>query len=219
MTIFEKNKTIGGRARQLKKEGFTFDIGPTWYWMPDVFERFFADFKKHPSTYYSLEKLDPAYSVYFGKKDFITIENSLDKIYNTFEKEEPGSSKKLMEFISDAKSNYDIAIKDLVYNPGVSPLELVTPKTVMKLNQFLSTIKRGVRKRFKNNRLAQILEFPVLFLGAKPSDTPSFYSFMNYADFGLGTFHPKKGMYQVILAMEALAKELGVTIKTESNVT
>lgn len=218
VTIFEKNKTIGGRARQLIKDGFTFDIGPTWYWMPDVFERFFSDFNKKPSDYYTLEKLNPAYSVYFGKDDFITIEDTLEKITKAFEKEEPGSSKKLNKFIEEAKSNYDIAIKDLVYNPGISPLELITPTTIKKINQFFSTIKRDVRKEFKNERLVKILEFPVLFLGAKPSDTPSFYSFMNYADFGLGTFHPKKGMYQVILAMENLAKEFGVKIKTEANI-
>ncbi|GAB1857674.1 phytoene desaturase family protein [Flavobacteriaceae bacterium MHTCC 0001] len=218
VTIFEKNKTIGGRARQLVKDGFTFDIGPTWYWMPDVFEKFFADFGKTPSDYYQLEKLSPAYSVYFGKDDVITIDDSLEKIKATFEKEEQGSAKKLQTFMDDAKSNYNIAIKDLVYNPGVSPLELVTPATIRKVGQFFSNIKKDVRKEFKNDRLAKILEFPVLFLGAKPSDTPSFYSFMNYADFGLGTFHPKKGMYQVILAMENLAKELGVTIYTESPV-
>jgi phytoene desaturase len=218
VTIIEKNSTIGGRARQLKKEGFTFDIGPTWYWMPDVFERFFDDFNKKPSDYYALEKLNPAYSVYFGKDDFITIEDTLNKIKIAFEKEEPGSSKKLTQFIAKAKSNYDIAIKDLVYNPGVSPLELITPATIKKLNQFFSTIKRDVRKEFKNSRLIKILEFPVLFLGAKPSDTPSFYSFMNYADFGLGTFHPKKGMYQVVLAIEKLAIELGVKIKTNTSI-
>ncbi len=218
VTIFEKNKTIGGRARQLKKDGFVFDIGPTWYWMPDVFERFFSDFKRKPSDYYILEKLNPAYSVYYGKDDFITIEDTLEKIVKAFEKEEPGSSIKLNKFIKDAKDNYDVAIKDLVYNPGVSPFELITPTTIKKINQFFSTIKRDVRKEFKNERLIKILEFPVLFLGAKPSDTPSFYSFMNYADFGLGTFHPKKGMYQVILAMESLAKELGVNIKTESSI-
>ncbi len=218
VTVFEKNKTIGGRARQLIKNGFTFDIGPTWYWMPDVFERFFSDFNKSPSDYYTLEKLNPAYSVYFGVDDYITIEDTLEKIIATFEKEEKGSSVKLKKFIATAKSNYDIAIKDLVYNPGISPLELVTLKTIKKLNQFFSNIKRDVRKEFKNDRLVKILEFPVLFLGAKPSDTPSFYSFMNYADFGLGTFHPKKGMYQVILAMEALAIELGVKIITESTI-
>ena len=216
VTIYEKNKTIGGRARQLVKDGFTLDIGPTWYWMPDVFKRFFSDFNKKPSDYYTLEKLNPAYSVYFGKNDFITIEDTLDKIKIAFEKEEKGSSKKLEKFINNAKNNYDIAIKDLVYNPGVSPLELITPKTIKKINQFFSNIKRDVRQEFKNDRLCKILEFPVLFLGAKPSDTPSFYNFMNYADFGLGTFHPKNGMYQVILALGSLAQELGVTIKTDA---
>ena len=218
VTIFEKNDTIGGRARQFLKEGFTFDIGPTWYWMPDVFERFFADFDKKPSDYYQLEKLNPAYSVYFGKDDFITIEDTLGKICEAFEKEEQGSSQKLMKFIANAQDNYDVAIKDLVYRPGVSPFELVTPVTIKKVNQFFSTIKKDVRKEFKNDRLAMILEFPVLFLGAKPDNTPSFYSFMNYADFGIGTFHPKGGMYQVILAMENLAKSLGVDFKTGNSI-
>lgn len=218
VTIFEKNKTIGGRARQFKKDGFTFDMGPTWYWMPDVFERFFADFGKHPSDYYQLEKLNPAYSVYFGKNDCITIEDNLDKICQTFEKEEPGSSKQLKKFIANAQHNYDVAIRNLVYRPGVSPFELMTPVTIKKINQFFTTIKKDVRKAFKNDRLAKILEFPVLFLGAKPDHTPSFYSFMNYADFGIGTFHPKKGMFEVIYALEQLAKNLGVTIKTDSPV-
>ncbi|NNL32291.1 MAG: phytoene desaturase, partial [Flavobacteriaceae bacterium] len=176
------------------------------------------DFDRHPSHYYALEKLNPAYSVYFGQNDKITIQDTLEKICDAFEKEEAGSSVQLKKFIDKAKNNYDIAIKDLVYKPGVSPLELVTSKTITKLNQFVSTIKKDVRKEFKNKRLAQILEFPVLFLGAKPSATPSFYNFMNYADFGLGTFHPKGGMYQVIEAMKTLAIELGVTIKTNSPV-
>lgn len=218
VTIYEKNQTVGGRARQLNKNGFTFDIGPTWYWMPDVFERFFADFNKKPSDFYELIKLNPAYSVYFGEGDYITIEDSLEKICGAFEKEEAGSSIKLKKFMNEALDNYNIAIKDLVYRPGVSPLELVTPVTMRKIGQFFSTISKEVRKEFKNPRLVSILEFPVLFLGAKPSDTPAFYSFMNYADFGLGTFHPKDGMYSVILAMKDLAESLGVTIHTNANV-
>ena len=218
VTIYEKNETIGGRARQLKKEGFTFDIGPTWYWMPDVFERFFSDFNKKPSDYYELIKLSPAYQVYFDQLDFVTIADNFPEIVSTFESIEKGSGKKLEQFMAEAQSNYNIAIKDLVYRPGESPLELVTLETAKKVNQFFSTISRDVRKRFKNTKLIQILEFPVLFLGAKPSDTPSFYSFMNFADFGLGTFHPKNGMYSVILAMAALAKELGVTIHTNANI-
>jgi len=218
VTIYEKNKTIGGRARQLKKEGFTFDIGPTWYWMPDVFERFFNDFNKKPSDYYELIKLSPAYQVYFDKLDFVTIADNLEEIINTFESIEKGSGNVLRQFMNEAQSNYNIAIKDLVYRPGESPMELITIETAKKVNQFFSNISKDVRKKFKNTKLIQILEFPVLFLGAKPSDTPSFYSFMNFADFGLGTWHPKNGMYSVILAMESLAKELGVKIETNSNV-
>ncbi|MFH6987438.1 phytoene desaturase family protein [Flavobacterium collinsii] len=214
VTIYEKNETIGGRARQYKKDGFTFDMGPSWYWMPDVFERFFLDFNKKTSDYYELIKLNPAYRVYFGLNDFISISDNLDEIKNTFEQIETGSGKKLENFIRQAQSNYDIAIKNLVYRPGVSALELITLETTLKLNQFLSTVSIDIRKQFKNEKLIQILEFPVLFLGAKPTKTPSFYNFMNYADFGLGTWHPKTGMYDVVHGIEKLALELGVTIKT-----
>ncbi|RKT00198.1 NAD(P)/FAD-dependent oxidoreductase [Flavobacterium sp. 123] len=218
VSVYEKNESVGGRARQLKSHGFTFDMGPSWYWMPDVFERFFADFNKKTTDYYELIKLSPAYRVYYGVDDFITIADNLDEIVATFESIEAGSGAILNDFMAEAKSNYDIAIKDLVYRPGVSPLELVTVETAKKVGQFFSNISKDVRKKFKNDRLIQILEFPVLFLGAKPSDTPSFYSFMNYADFGLGTWHPKTGMFDVVRAMETLALELGVSFHTNSNI-
>lgn len=218
VTILEKNSTVGGRARQLSKDGFTFDIGPTWYWMPDVFEKFFADFGKNPSDYYHLDKLNPAYEVYFDKADSIKIPDNLPEILSIFEKEEKGSAKYLNKFLDNAKHNYDVAIKDLVYRPGISITELITPVTIKKVNEFFSTIRTTVRKKIKNNRLQQIMEFPVLFLGAKPSNTPSFYSFMNYADFGLGTWHPKGGMYEVIKAMVDLAESLGVKIEINQNV-
>ena len=218
VTVYEKNSTIGGRARQMTKEGFTFDMGPSWYWMPDVFERFFNDFGKKTSDYYELIKLSPAYRVYYGINDFVSIADNLEDIITTFESIEKGSGEKLKKFMGDAKSNYDIAIKDLVYRPGVSPLELITLETAKKVGAFFSTISKDVKREFKNKRLIQILEFPVLFLGAKPSDTPSFYSFMNYADFGLGTWHPKNGMFDVVKAMESLALELGVTFEFNANV-
>ena len=214
--IFEKNNTPGGRARQFKKEGFVFDIGPSWYWMPDVFEKFFGDFGKSVSNYYDLERLDPGYQVYFGENDFIYIGDSLEKIYDVFETVEEGSAAKLKKFIAKAADNYKIAIDELVYRPGVSPFELVTPDTIKKIGYFFSNVKREVIKEFKNPKLAQILQFPVLFLGAKPADTPAFYNFMNFADFGLGTWHPKDGMYSVVKGMVALAESLGVKIYVNS---
>lgn len=216
VTVYEKNSSIGGRARQLKIDGFTFDMGPSWYWMPDVFERFFADFGKKTIDYYELIKLSPAYRVYFGIDEFIAIADNLPEIVATFESIEKGSGIVLEKFMLEAQSNYDIAIKDLVYRPGVSPLELITVETAKKVGQFFSNISRDVRKKFKNEKLIQILEFPVLFLGAKPSDTPSFYSFMNFADFGLGTWHPKTGMFDVVRGMVSLATELGVEFVTNA---
>jgi phytoene desaturase len=216
--VYEKNESVGGRARQLKIDGFTFDMGPSWYWMPDVFDRFFADFGKKTTDYYELIKLSPAYRVYFGVDEFIAIADNLPEIEATFEKIEKGSGAVLHDFMMEAQSNYNIAIKDLVYRPGVSPLELVTVETAKKVGEFFSNISRDVRKKFKNDQLIQILEFPVLFLGAKPSDTPSFYSFMNYADFGLGTWHPKTGMFDVVRAMKNLAEELGVVFQTNANI-
>jgi len=216
--VYEKNDQLGGRARQFSRDGFKFDMGPTWYWMPDVFERFFADFGRLPSDYYQLEKLGPAYRVYFDEGDYVDIDDSISKIKETFEAIEKGSSKALEKFMKKAKKNYDIAIKDLVYNPGISPFELVSKSTVLELPQFISSIQDMVRKDFKNERLRQILEFPVLFLGAKPSMTPAFYSFMNYADFGLGTWYPKGGMKSVVEGMITLAKELGVKFHLNSNI-
>ncbi len=218
VTILEKNSEAGGRARQLKKDGFIFDIGPTFYWMPDVFDRFFADFGKKTSDYYELVKLDPGYQVYFGAKDSISISADVEKIKAEFEKNEPGSASKLQKFINNARENYEIAINDLVYKPGQNLMEIVNFKTFSKLFQFVDTIKAQVGRSIKNPKLRQIMEFPVLFLGAKPSNTPAFYNFMNYADFGLGTWHPKGGMYMVVEALKEMSSELGVRIIYENSV-
>ena len=166
------------------------------------------DFGKKTADFYKLERLDPGYQVFFGENESICIGDSLEKIYDVFEKEEKDSSKKHKKFIKSANENYDIAIKDLVYRPGISPLELITPTTIKKIKYFLSNIKKDVCREFVSPKLRQILQFPDLFHGAKPSETPSFYNFMNYADFGLGTWHPEKGMYSIVEAMSSLALEM-----------
>ena len=217
VAIYEKNSTVGGRARQLIKDGFTFDIGPSWYWMPDIFDKFFADFGKKTSDYYQLDKLSPAYKIFFSD-DVITIGDTMDKICEEFERIETGSSGHLRKFIAKAQQNYNIAINEIVYRPGISPLELITKDTALRVDQFFKSISGEVRKQFKNPKLISTLEFPVLFLGAKPSKTPAFYNFMNFADFGLGTWHPRGGMYKIIEGMNSLALELGVSIHTNSPV-
>ncbi len=218
VTVLEKNNHVGGRAQQLKKDGFVFDMGPTFYWMPDVFDKFFNDFGKKTSDYYKIEKLDPGYQVYSAIENSIKIAANFDEIVQTFEAKEKGAGAALKKFIADAESNYNLAIKDLVYKPGENLFEIITPKTALKIGAFFSNIKSQVAKKLKHPELKQILEFPVLFLGAKPETTPGFYNFMNYADFKLGTWHPKKGMHQVAVGMANLAKELGVKIILNQNI-
>lgn len=218
VSILEKNNSVGGRARLFLKDGFKFDIGPTWYWMPDVFEKFFSDFDRNPSDFYDLEKLAPAYQVYFDRLNSILISDKIEEIYQIFEKEERGSAVYLKNFLKAAKYNYEVAVNNLVYKPGKSITELITFQTIININQFFKSISTEIRNNIKSDKLIQILEFPVLFLGAKPSKTPSFYNFMNYADFGLGTWHPKGGMYEVVKGFVTLAEQLGVKIYTNQNV-
>lgn len=218
VSILEKNNSVGGRARLFLKDGFKFDIGPTWYWMPDVFEKFFSDFDRNPSDFYDLEKLAPAYQVYFDRLNSILISDKIEEIYQIFEKEERGSAVYLKKFLKAAKYNYEVAVNNLVYKPGKSITELITFQTIININQFFKSISTEIRNNIKSDKLIQILEFPVLFLGAKPSKTPSFYNFMNYADFGLGTWHPKGGMYEVVKGFVTLAEQLGVKIYSNQNV-
>lgn len=219
VTIFEKNSLPGGRARQFESSGFTFDMGPSWYWMPDVFESFFNQFNKKSSDYYTLERLDPSYRVFYSKEDIIDIPAGIQALCNVFEKLERGSGTHLKKFLEEGKHKYEVGIKDLVYKPGLSVFELMDVnllKGIFQLHVFQS-ISTYIRKFFKHPQLIQLLEFPVLFLGAAPQKTPALYSLMNYADMALGTWYPKGGIYKVIEGMEKLSLSLGV--KFEFNTT
>jgi len=216
--VYEKNSSLGGRARVFHEQGYSFDMGPSWYWMPDIFEKFFADFEKEPSDYYNLTRLSPAYQVFFDGEDKVEIPSSIDEIHTLFDSIEPGAGNQLRKFINSAEFNYKAAMDEIVYKPGKSVLELVTPETVSRVNQFFTSIRSTIRKRFTNPQLIKILEFPVLFLGAKPEDTPAFYNFMNYADLVLGTWYPMGGMYKIVEGMTELARSLGTKFHTSSSV-
>jgi len=211
VTVIEKNDQPGGRARQLKEAGFVFDMGPSWYWMPDVFERFFGCFGKKVSDYYQLKRLDPSYRVYWPHS-ITDIPADYPALKNLFNSIEPGSGAALDEFMQEAAYKYEVGINKLVYKPGQSLTEFADIdliKGVFKLDVFTS-MKKHVGKYFKNPQLQELIEFPVLFLGALAKDTPALYSLMNYADIKLGTWYPERGMYQIVAGMYNLAKELGV---------
>jgi phytoene desaturase len=220
VTILEKNSVPGGRARQFVAEGFTFDMGPSWYWMPDVFEQYFAQFGKKPADYYDLVRLDPSYSIIFGKDDVMNVPARLDDLYALFERYEPGSSANLKKFLAEAEYKYRVGMSEFVHKPSLSILEFADWRIVASLFrlQMFSSISNSVRKLFKNEQLIQMLEFPVLFLGATPENTPAMYSLMNHADLALGTWYPMGGMFKIIEGMVRLAEEQGVQIRLNENV-
>ncbi len=212
VSVFEKNEGLGGRARKFHAEGFMFDMGPSWYWMPEVFENFFNKFGKSASDYYDLVRLNPSYNVVFGKDDIVSMPASYDELEKLFEEIEPGSSENLRKFLAEAEYKYKVGMEEFVWKPGLSVFEFADTrvlKSVFKLQMFTSLASQ-VEKLFKNQKLREILKFPVLFLGATPENTPALYSLMNHADLSLGTWYPMGGMHKIIEGFVSLAKELGV---------
>ncbi|MES2800567.1 MAG: oleate hydratase [Bacteroidota bacterium] len=219
--VFEKNDQAGGRARQIKTEnGFVFDMGPSWYWMPDVYEKFFADFGYKVSDFYQLDELDPAFDVVFGENDTVNIPANFDELGNWFESIEPGSKLRLAKFMEGAQFKYEKGMEDLVYKPGLSLREFADMSVIkgaMRL-QILSSFSKHVRKYFTHPKLLALMEFPVLFLGAMPQDTPALYSLMNYAGLKLGTWYPQGGFGSVVEAFVQVAKNNGVQFHFNSPV-
>lgn len=220
VTVLEKNDQPGGRARVWEQDGFKFDMGPSWYWMPDVFENFFALFGKKTADYYRLERLDPGYRIYYGPDDIMDIPAGMDELEALFERTEPGSSVKLKAFLKQAAYKYKVGMGDYVHRPSHSITEFIDLNLIKKSMrmQLLSSMSKHVRRYFKNPKLIQLLEFPVLFLGATPQNTPAMYSMMNYADLALGTWYPQGGMHEIVKAMVSLCHELGVELKLNTEV-
>src|SRR3989339_174012 len=220
VTVLEKNPSPGGRARVMKTGGFTFDLGPSWYLMPEVFEEFFALFGKTPSDYYQLRRLDPNYRVFFGDEAH-DIPADQQKVGKLFEQLEPGGAKKLDQYLKNAAYQYNVAMKDFIGREYHSLLDFFNWRIISqgpRLHIFES-LDRYVRRFFAEKRLRQILEYTVVFLGGSPRNTPALYSIMSHVDFGLGVWYPDSGIGAVPEALCQLGASLGVRILCGHNVT
>ncbi|WP_017729973.1 phytoene desaturase family protein [Nafulsella turpanensis] len=220
VTVLEKHKTPGGRARAFSAEGFTFDMGPSWYWMPDVFEQYFNRFGKSASDYYILRRLDPSYTIHFGKNDALAIPAGLPDLFTLFEQLEKGSSLALQKFLEQAAYKYKVGMQQLVYKPARSIKEFTSLRLLLDIARMdvFSSFHKHIRRYFSHPKILQLMEFPILFLGALPQNTPALYSLMNYADIQLGTWYPMGGMHEIIKGMVSLAEEQGVNFLYEHNV-
>ncbi len=221
VTVLEKNSMEGGRAQIYKADGFTFDMGPSWYWMPDVFERFFNLFNHTTKDFYELKRLNPSYTVVWNKNEEWKIPATTNALADLLEQKEKGAGKNLKQFLSQAATKYKVGMNDLVMKPGLSATEFFNKefaKGIFQLDVF-SSMKSHVAKFFKDEKIKQLLEFPVLFLGAEAADTPALYSLMNYADIELGTWYPMGGMFEIAKAMRKVAEQNGVKFIFNQEVT
>lgn len=209
--VFEQHGQPGGRARQFQtSEGYVFDMGPSWYWMPDIIENFFKDFGCRSSDFYSLVALEPQFEMLF-KDGKIAVPGSYECLRALFEKIEAGAGKKLDGFMKSAKYKYETGMQEFVNKPCYSWAEFLSPKiagSVLKLDLF-SDFRKYVGRYFSDPKLRALMEFPVIFLGASPKDIPALYSLMNYGGYALRTWYPMGGFYQLILAMQKVAIEQG----------
>lgn len=220
VTVFEKNSSTGGRARTFSEKGFTFDMGPSWYWMPDVYERFFAQFGRSVADLYQLRQLDPGFAVVFADNQVLDVPADFDELCHLFEEIETGAADKLRKFITDGEFKYRVGMDDMVYKPGHSITEFISLKLfgqALQL-QLFSSFSRHARRFFKDPKLLALIEFPVLFLGAMPKDTPALYSLMNYSGLRQGTFYPMGGFGKVADAFREIAQQAGVQFLTSEAV-
>ncbi len=220
VTVFEKNSMLGGRARYFYEQGFLFDMGPSWYWMPDVFEKFFNEFGKSANDYYKLIKLDPGFQIFFENQETLKVPANIEELYQVFESIEKGSADKLKKFLSEGEFKYKMGMQQLVYKPALSWMEYANYEVLSGVakSHIFTSVRSYVRSFFKDERLVALMEFPVLFLGAMPQNIPALYSLMNYAALSMGTYYPMGGMYKVVSGMQQMASSLGVSFLANCDV-
>ncbi|NHN47171.1 phytoene desaturase [Halostella sp. JP-L12] len=221
VTVLEKNDQIGGRASRLEVDGFTFDMGPSWYLMPDVFERFFGHFDRSPGDYYDLERLDPHYRIFFKDGDRVDIPADKEESKRIFESYEEGAGEALEAYLDEAEYTYDVGMEHFVYEDRSRFRDFVDPSLATHADglSLLGTMQDHVERYFDHPKLQQIMQYTLVFLGGSPTNTPALYNLMSHVDFNLGVWYPDGGIGSVVDGIVEMGEELGVDFRTGRPVT
>ena len=220
--LLEKNEQLGGRASRLERNGFRFDMGPSWYLMPDVFERFFAHFDHEPSDYYDLHRLDPHYRIFFKDGDQVDVRGDREYMRELFESYEAGAGEKFESYLETSREHYEVAMEEFVYTDRSQLRDWIDPAVVRAAPiglQLIGSMQSYVENYFEHPKLQQIMQYTLVFLGGAPSNTPALYNMMSHVDFNLGVYYPENGLGGVVDGIVALGDELGVQYETSSEVT
>jgi len=223
VTILEKNEKIGGRANIFTAEGYTFDMGPSWYLMPDVFEHFYDLMEEDINKHLNLVKLGPSYKVFFpGDPEYpvVDIHSDLKKDLPTLEQFEPGITPKLRKYLETSGKQYELAKKSFMYRNYDSIFDFFKWELMKEGRHMnpLQTMEKYLNKNFSDDRVKKILEYTLVFLGSEPKKTPALYNIMNFIDFHYGVYYPKGGIYTIIDSLKSMNDTHGTTIHTNTGV-
>jgi 1-hydroxy-2-isopentenylcarotenoid 3,4-desaturase len=215
VTVVEKNEQCGGRAGMLRDQGFSFDMGPSWYLQPDVFEHYFARFGKTPADYYKLVRLEPSYRIYFSAHDHIDISKDLDTNIALFERIEPGSGMRFKKYLAEAERKYNVSMQEFLYKEYRRVGDFFTRRMLTEGRQLhvFESFEKYAKRFFRSERMQKIVEYPVVFLGANPKKTPALYSLLAHADYNLGVWYPLGGMNAVAVGLERLGRQHKVNFR------
>jgi phytoene desaturase len=214
--LLERHDRLGGHAGLVERDGFRFDTGPSWYLMPDVFERFFERFDRRPGDYYGLERLDPQYRVFWKDGDAVTVRPDREAVHELFESYEPGAGDALERYLERAERDYELAMERVVYEGRERLREFLDPALLplVPRARLFGSMDRYVSRYVSHPKLRQLLEYTLVFLGGSPHNTPALYSIMSHVDLNLNVFYPEGGIAGVVDALATLAREQGVAIET-----
>jgi 1-hydroxy-2-isopentenylcarotenoid 3,4-desaturase len=211
VTVIEKTEQPGGRASVYSEQGYNFDMGPSWYLMPDVYEKFFADFDKKPEDFFTLKKLNPLYRIFYYDKKVFDISADIEENYKLFDSFEEDGGEKLKEYLKSSQDLYDFSVNEMLFKDYRSVLDLLSGKLLLKSTKLRlwENLQHYVNNKFKSDEARKILEYAIGFLGGSPSNTPSFYHLVSHADLTLGVFYPQGGMREIVKAVKELAESYG----------
>lgn len=218
VTVFEKNEQLGGRAGVFEAQGFRFDMGPSWYLMPDVFEDYFRALNEDIHTHLDLIRLDPAYRVFFeGDTTPLDMPADPKKRDAIFAKLEPNGDKKIQHYLKKVGRQYELIVSTYLRRHYRSVTDLMSNKILVSLITIpiMGSVDSYIRKTFHSSRIRQLLSYTLVFLGASPYNAPAFYAMMAHVDLTQGVYYPKGGVTQIIQTLIKLGTQYGATYKTD----
>ena len=221
VTLLEQHDELGGVAGRIETDGFRIDTGPSWYLMPDTFERFFGHFGRRPEQYYDLTRLDPHYRIFWKDGDRVDVPDDPEAIAELFESYEDGAGDAFRSYLDEAERAYGIGVEEFVYRDRSRLRDCLDPRLLRAARgvTLMDSMSEYVGDHFDHPKLRQLVQYTLVFLGGAPHNTPAIYTLMSHVDFNLGVYHPTGGIASVVDGMAELATELGVEIETGEGVT